>query len=90
MTMVIIDDDIAKGFDHLETIAAVHYGKSAEEYAEAIGNLSEFFGMDEIAQGYLLARVSDFVPTGREEAKPWVIIGFLIGMATAQYGSKSY
>lgn len=88
--MVISDDDVAKGFDHLETIAAVHYGKSSEEYAEAIGTLSEFFGMNEEAQGYLLARVSDFVPSGREEAKPWVIIGFLIGMATAQYGSESF
>lgn len=87
--MVITDNDVGRGFDHLETIAAVHYGKSAEEYAEAIGTLSEFFGMDEEAQTYLLTRVSEFVPSTRSEAKSWVIIGFLIGMATAQYGSES-
>lgn len=87
--MVVTDDHIAKGFEHLETIAAVHYGKNAEEYADAISALSEFFGLDSEAQAYLLERVRTFVPKSRASARSWVIIGFLIGLAAAQYGFES-
>jgi hypothetical protein len=87
--MQVTDDHIAKGFEHLETIAMVHYGKDSREYAEAISALSEFFGLDHSAQSYLIERVGDFVPDSRAAARSWVIIGFLIGMATAQHGIES-
>ncbi|MDB5280840.1 MAG: hypothetical protein JWR61_5795 [Ferruginibacter sp.] len=85
----ISDENVEYGFSHLETIAAIHHGKSAVEYKDAITALAEYFGMDDAAQDTLLARVHTFVPESKASARTWVIIGFLIGMATAQNGLES-
>lgn len=85
----ITDDNVGFGFKHLETIAEIHHGNSQEEYAEAITALAEYFGMAGNAQVKLLECVRDFVPESQADARSWVIIGFLIGMATAQNGLES-
>jgi hypothetical protein len=85
----ISDDNVDFGFSHLETIASIHYGKSPEEYKESIEALAEYFGMDDAAQMRMLARVGEFVPESKRDARSWVIIGFLIGLATAQNGIDS-
>lgn len=88
--MQVTDEDIERGFAHLETIANVHYGESATEYADALQALGEYLGMDEEAQRKLITRAHEFVPASRGAvARSWVIIGVLVGMAATQYAAET-
>lgn len=88
--MHISDEDIERGFAHLETIANIHYGESPTEYADALQALGEYLGMDEEAQRKLIQRAHAFVPSSRGAiARSWVIIGVLVGMAATQYAAET-
>lgn len=88
--MIVSDEDIDKGFDHLETVTLLHYQKTHEEYWEAIKAFQEWLGMDEDARTALSERMKDFLPEGRKESIPYVIIGFMAGLSTAQYATESF
>lgn len=82
------DNAVRSGFDHLETIANLHFHRTPEEQLEAIGNVLESFGMDEEARNQLLVSVVEFIPEERRNAVGWVIMGFVAGLSSAAHASE--
>jgi hypothetical protein len=83
--MLTVDDSaVTLGWDHMETLAALHFQKPPEEQMEAITLVMESFGMDESAKEALLARMDGFVPASHKWARGWLIMGFLAGLSAAQ------
>lgn len=73
-----------QGFDHMETLASLHFHKPAEENFEAMLLVLESLGMDEDARQQLNDCLIDFVPTKMWLARGWVMMGFMAGMLAAQ------
>lgn len=89
MILEVTDSAVSKGFDHVDTLATLHYQKPSEEQMEAMTLVMESFGMNEEARDYLLTRLDTFVPERLAQARSWVIMGFLAGLSAAQ-NAESY
>ncbi len=85
--MPITEEHVSEAFDHLKTIASLHFQKEFSDQFEAIKNYGQYLGLTEEAFDELTAQTDSFVSVQR--ARGWVIIGFLIGLQTAVGSSES-
>lgn len=82
--MEVRDDSVEHGFKHLETIAALHFHKPAEDQMEAMTTVMGSFGMDEEAITELIDQLAEFVPKRLWHARGWMLMGFVAGLSAAQ------
>lgn len=82
--LAVKENEVAAGFEHIQTLAALHFHKPPEEQYESIGLVMESFGMDEEAKEALTQQLNEFVPERLRQARGWVMMGFLAGLSAAQ------
>lgn len=87
--MLITEEDIDDAFDHIETIARLHFAKEQEGKAEAMLAYEEFLGMTSDASNALIRRIQKFVPEERKEAVGWIYIGVTLGLSAANKAIES-
>jgi hypothetical protein len=87
--LLVKENSVKDGFDHIETIAALHFHKPPQEQMEATSLVMESFGMDEEAKVALIKALDEFVPERLQQARGWVMMGFLAGLSAAQNGLES-
>lgn len=87
--MEVKEESIEQGFNHLETLAQLHFHKSPMEQMEAMTNVMASFGMDERAIVTLSEKLTSLVPDSHWAARGWVLIGYVAGLSTAQNAAES-
>ena len=83
--MQITADSVQRGFEHLEILGSLHFHKPPEEQMEAMTLVLESYGMNEEARNKLIESLTGFVPHKLWQARGWVLMGFLAGLASASY-----
>lgn len=87
--MHITDEHVSEAFDHFHTVATLHFTKPPAEQLAAIKAYGEYLGMSDVAIQALIQRTTDFVPKELERAKGWIVMGFFLGLTSAERSSES-
>jgi DNA mismatch repair protein MutH len=86
--MTVESSHVTGAFDHLKMMANLHHDKKNEDIYTAMQTYGLFLGMTEDAFEELTEQVVSFVPQRMRRASGWIIVGYLLGLTSAQRATQ--
>lgn len=86
--MTLESSHVVEAFDHLKMMANLHHDKKTEDIYAAMQTYGLFLGMSEDAFDELTDQVVSFVPQRMSRASGWIIVGYLLGLTSAQRATQ--
>ena len=85
--MTLGEQEVERGFEHLRTIALLHYDKPIPEVIEALNLVLEGLGLDESGRDKLIERTRQLASD--PAAASWIVLGVIAALTAVQHGAES-